>query len=63
MTTTQYIKELFSLLAVAICYSVSVLLHLVSVPFIMGFAVFDTTADAANNAAKSIMEQYNSNEK
>lgn len=63
MTTTQYIKELFSLLAVAICNIVAVLLRVVSVPFIMGFAVFDTTADVANNAAQSILEQHNTNEK
>lgn len=63
MTTTQYIKALFSLLAGAICSIVAVILRVVSVPFIMGFAVFDTTADAAHNAAKSIMEQSNSNEK
>lgn len=50
-------------LAGAICSIVAVILRVVSVPFIMGFAVFDTTADAANNAAKSIMEQSNSNEK
>lgn len=63
MTTTQYIKELFSLLAVAICNTVTVLLRIMSLPFWMGFALFDTTADAANNATQSIMEQHNSNEK
>lgn len=59
MTTTKYIKELFSLLVVAIGNLAAVLLRMMSVPFWMGFAVFAATADAANNAVQRIMDQRN----